>query len=98
MCHSSATEPVCGTEYLFSTLGAQLELTRPACFSASAVDSNTFFLVSPTPVTTVPITSSTSGEYTERLASPSNCQANATQRARVVLLQLLKLDQHHHHR
>jgi len=44
----AATVPVCGVNYLFSTPGAQLELTRSACFSTAIPKSNTFFLVSPT--------------------------------------------------
>jgi len=52
----AATEPVCGADYLFSTPGAQLELTRSACYSTTGPNSNTYFLVSPTTITTISIT------------------------------------------
>jgi len=68
----AATATVCGTDYLFSTLGAQLELTRPACYPATSLHSNVFFLVSPTPdpVTTISITSLTSRAQSSSTTSP----------------------------
>jgi len=39
----AATAPLCGTAYLFSTLGAQLELTRPVCRSTTEEPFGTFF-------------------------------------------------------
>ncbi|PVH94464.1 hypothetical protein DM02DRAFT_661001 [Periconia macrospinosa] len=47
---------VCGTEYLYSTLGATDRYTNPGCFSSDEVKSATYYMVSPTPTTTTPST------------------------------------------
>lgn len=71
---SPSTAARCGTEYLYSTLGADLDFTRFACYDTTGVNTETFLLVSPT-----------AGELTKGF-SPPTTKLNSTQgRCRLLL-------------
>ncbi|PMD32365.1 hypothetical protein L207DRAFT_590656 [Hyaloscypha variabilis F] len=57
VCPSTAAS--CGTEYLYSTLGANLDFTRFACYGTTGENTKTFLLVSPTSGAMPTTTSST---------------------------------------